>query len=55
MSGIITAAGWRHFGDFARIDADYIRVVKKHKERKALEHTVLWNLARPDPNYMAVS
>lgn len=45
-------AGWRHFGDFFLPDADYIRMVKKHKERKALEHSVLWNLANPDPNYM---
>jgi hypothetical protein len=51
-------AGWRHFGDFFSpdadyIDADYIRVVRKHKERKALERRMLWNLANPDPNYMA--
>jgi hypothetical protein len=48
-------AGWRHFGDFFKPDADYIRIVKKHKAREALEHNVLWNLARPDPNYMAMS
>jgi hypothetical protein len=45
-------AAWDYFGDFAQIDADYIRIVRKHKERKALEYSVLWNLARPDPNYM---
>jgi hypothetical protein len=31
-------------------------VAKKHKaleqKRRALETVVLWNLARPDPNYM---
>jgi hypothetical protein len=46
-------AAWRNFGDFANIDADYIRVVKKHKERKARERSILWNLANPDQNYMA--
>jgi hypothetical protein len=45
-------SAWKHFGDFANIDADYIRVVKELRrlkaERKAFEHIVLWNLARPD-------
>jgi hypothetical protein len=40
-------AAWRHFGDFAKIDADYIRAVKK---RRMVEGVVLWNLARP--NYL---
>jgi hypothetical protein len=31
-------AAWRHFGDFAKIDADYIRAVQK---RRALETGVL--------------
>jgi hypothetical protein len=46
-------AAWRNFGDFAQIDADYIRVVRERKERKELETRILRNLARPDPNYMA--
>jgi hypothetical protein len=46
-------AAWRLFGDFAKIDADYIRAVRKRKERKELETRILRNLACPDPNYMA--
>jgi hypothetical protein len=38
-------AAWRHFGDFARIDADYLSAIRK---RKAVEHSVLGNLANPD-------
>jgi hypothetical protein len=38
-------AAWRYFGDFAKIDADYIRAIQK---RRVLETVVLWNLARPD-------
>lgn len=45
-------AAWRNFGDFAQIDADYIRVIRELRrlkaERKAFEHIVLWNRARPD-------
>ena len=41
-------AAWKHFGDFARIDADYIKVIRGWKARKALERRVLWNLANPD-------
>jgi hypothetical protein len=42
-------AAWRHFGDFANIDADYIKAIRKRK----FERSVLWNLANPDPDYMA--
>lgn len=46
-------AAWRHFGDFARIDAAYLVPLRRLKaERKAFERSVLWNLANPDPNYM---
>jgi hypothetical protein len=45
-------AAWKHHGEFANIDANYIRAVK---ERRKLQAVVLWNLARPDPNYMAVA
>jgi hypothetical protein len=37
-----------NFGDLANIDADYIRVARKHKERKELETRILRNLANPD-------
>jgi hypothetical protein len=46
-------AAWRHFGDHARIDADYLVELRRLKARKAFERTVLWNLANPNPNYMA--
>jgi hypothetical protein len=50
-------AAWRNFGDFANIDADYIRAVKKRRaleqKRRLLETVVCWNLARPDPNYLS--
>jgi hypothetical protein len=51
-------AAWKHHGEFANIDADYIRVVKKRRaleqKRRLLKTVVLWNLANPDPNYLAV-
>jgi hypothetical protein len=46
-------AAWKHYGDFARIDADYLVALRRLKARKAFETSVLWNLANPDPNYMA--
>jgi hypothetical protein len=46
-------AAWKHFGDYARIDAAYIRVIRERKARKELETRILWNLANPSPNYMA--
>jgi hypothetical protein len=42
-------AAWKHFGDFANIDADYLVELRRLKARKALEHSVLWDLANPDP------
>jgi HNH endonuclease len=41
-------AAWRHFGDFARIDADYLVALRRLKARKEFETRVLWNLANPD-------
>jgi hypothetical protein len=38
-------AAWRNFGDYARIDADYLQAIKK---RKMLQGVALYNLARPD-------
>jgi AP2 domain/HNH endonuclease len=46
-------AQWKYHGDFANPDADYIRAVKERKARKELETRILWNLANPNPNYMA--
>jgi HNH endonuclease/AP2 domain len=36
-------AAWRYFGDFARIDADYLTAIRRWKVRKAHEHSVLRN------------
>ena len=41
-------AAWKHFGDFANIDADYLRAIRERKARKRWERAVLWNLANPD-------
>lgn len=38
-------AAWKYHGEFANIDAGYIRAIRK---RRMLETAVLWNLARPD-------
>lgn len=38
-------AAWKHFGDFANIDADYLVAMRKRRARKAFEHSVLRNLA----------
>jgi hypothetical protein len=46
-------AAWDHFGDFALIDADYLKAIRERKAQKGWERDVLQNLARPDPNYMA--
>jgi hypothetical protein len=46
-------AAWKHYGDFANIDADYLVELRRLKARKALERSILWNLANPNPNYMA--
>jgi hypothetical protein len=37
-------AAWKHFGDFAQIDAEYLKVIRKRK----FERSILWNLANPD-------
>jgi hypothetical protein len=45
-------AAWRDFGDYAYIDAGYIRAVNKRraleKKRRMIETVVLYNLANPD-------
>jgi hypothetical protein len=46
-------AAWKHFDDFANVDCLLFVQYRRLKACKALERTVLWNLARPDPNYMA--
>ena len=48
------AAAWKHFGQFANFDCPLFVQYRQLKARKKLERTVLWNLARPDPNYLAV-
>jgi hypothetical protein len=39
---------WKHYGDFARIDADYLVALRRFKARKEFETRVLWSLANPD-------
>jgi hypothetical protein len=41
-------AAWRNLGDFAQIDADYLKAIRKLK----FERAVLWNLANTDANYI---
>jgi hypothetical protein len=47
-------ACWKYQGDFANIDADYLKAIRERKARKGWERDVLWNLANPDPNYMRI-
>jgi hypothetical protein len=46
-------AAWKHHGDFALIDSDYLVALRRLKAREEFETRILWNLANQNPNYMA--